>query len=371
MTTIIRAGGPAHFLSLVPRMLGFRPSRSVVLVPFAGARSLGAVRLDLPRATGDGELDRVAATFIGVVCRLPDADAVAIVVYASAPLAGGDGMPHGDLVAAFADRARACGVHLTEALCVGEDGWGRYLDGDGIRPLSELVTPDAEDLDHDQWSGAELPTMDAGRREGIAQALRSLTAAMRVVTGVDGAIPADAEETARVDPLGLAAACALDDVPRLFEDALSWDAAALAPYDAATLIWCLSRPALRDIALVQWCGGPAAGDEALDAQLRWEAGEEYPAGVAMRMWGEGDRPDSTRLERALELARHVAAASPREVRAGPLATCAWLAWGLGRSTHAARHADVACDLEPEHGLAEIVRSFVRVGHLPDWAFRTR
>ena len=31
----------------------------------------------------------------------------------------------------------------------------------------------------------------------------------------------------------------------------------------------------------------------------------------------------------------------------------------------------ACDLEPEHGLAEIVRSFVHAGHLPDWAFRPR
>ena len=47
----------------------------------------------------------------------------------------------------------------------------------------------------------------------------------------------------------------------------------------------------------------------------------------------------------------------------------WLAWALGRSTHAERYAILACEVEPEHGLAEIVRSFVLAGHLPDWAFR--
>ena len=151
---------------------------------------------------------------------------------------------------------------------------------------------------------------------------------------------------------------------RFSRRALGWDAACLAPFDAAALTWCLARPALRDIALVQWCGGMAAGDEALDAQLRWESGEEYPAHLAMQMWGEGERPDPDRLEAALALSRRVAAAAPRAVRAGPLATCAWLAWALGRSTHAERYATLACEIEPEHGLAEIVRSFVLAGHLP-------
>ncbi len=128
-------------------------------------------------------------------------------------------------------------------------------------------------------------------------------------------------------------------------------------------------PALRDIALVQWCRGMNAGDEAFDAQLRWEAGEEYPAHLAMQMWGEGERPDPDRLLAALTLLRRIAAAVPRDARAGVLATCGWLAWALGRSTHAERYAVLACEIEPEHGLSEIVRSFVHAGHLPDWAFR--
>ena len=80
-------------------------------------------------------------------------------------------------------------------------------------------------------------------------------------------------------------------------------------------------------------------------------------------------PDPTRLSAALALVRRAAASAPRDRRPGPLATCAWLSWALGRSTHAEVYAAQALEIEPEHGLAEIVRSFVLAGHLPDWAFR--
>ncbi len=36
MTTIVKAANAAQFLSLVPKMLGYRPARSLVLIPFAG-----------------------------------------------------------------------------------------------------------------------------------------------------------------------------------------------------------------------------------------------------------------------------------------------------------------------------------------------
>ena len=176
----------------------------------------------------------------------------------------------------------------------------------------------------------------------------------------------------RIDPLALSAVCTLDDLPALFEDALRWDPDDLPPYDAAAIIWCLSRPALRDIALVGWCGGLAAGDEAFDAQLRWEAGEEYPAHLAMHMWGEGERPDPERLERALALARRAAAVAPRcgAARARSRRARGSRGRSAGRRMPSSTPAR-ACDIEPEHGLAEIVQSFVHAGHLPDWAFRRR
>lgn len=382
MTTIVKAANAAEFLTLIPRLLGFQAKRSLVLVPFSGKRTLGAMRVDLPDAPPGADVDCAASTLIGMVCKVAAADAVAVVAYTDHSF-GGDGIPHAELARAIEKRADACGLRVVDALCVAADAWGSYLDAecpDAGWPLAELgIEPEGLEAFPspvgDQLSGTELPSADPAQRELVADALHALAAAAELLCGADvdaaarGAASITREgEDPRIDPRALAAVCGLDDAPVLFEQALTWDAAALAPYDAATLIWCLSRPALRDIALVEWCGGLAAGDEALAAQLRWEAGEEYPAHLAMHMWGEGERPEAKRLSAGLELARRLAAVSPRAESAGILATCGWLAWALGRSTHAAHYAELACEIEPEHGLGEIVRSFVHAGHLPEWAF---
>ncbi|MET0296519.1 MAG: DUF4192 family protein, partial [Microbacterium sp.] len=335
MTTIVKAADAAEFLSLVPRMLGFTPRRSLVVIPFAGARSLGAMRFDLP--DDDAAVDRIAATVIGMACRVSSADAVALVVYADESATSG--APRRALTDALEGRAHACGLDVTDAMWVASDGWGRY-GGDGlVRELSELGGRTSAG---DQASGADLPEAARADRDAVSRALSAFGGAVRVLCGPDAAtgrvsavdacdLPAD---DGRVDPQALAAVCALDDLPALFEGMLAWDATSLAPFDAATIAWCLARPALRDIALVQWCRGQSGGDEALDAQLRWEDGEEYPAHLAMQMWGEGERPDPERLAAALGLARRVAALAPPSHRAGSLATAAWISWALGRSTHA-------------------------------------
>lgn len=372
MSPVVKAASAAEFLSVIPIMLGFHPRRSLVMIPFEGSRSLGAMRVDLPQ----DDLDSAAATILGLVCRVQEADAVAVVVYTDDPL--GEGMPHAELVDELTRRADACGVRLSDALCVGPDAWGSYVDPQsptGGRPLDDIPLPPLEvgdlDVDGDQASGAVLPAVGAGECSDLARALASLDDAVRVLCGPeagDADAPDDDDEERRIDPQALAAACALDDLPALFEDALAWDAAHPAPFDAATLVWCLSRPSLRDIALTQWCRGFSAGDEALDAQLRWEEGEEYPVHLAMQLWGEGDRPDVARLEAALVLVRRLAAAAPQESRPGPLAVAAWISWALGRSTHAEAYASAAREIDPDHGLSEIVLSFVTTGHLPDWAF---
>ena len=46
--TVVKAADAAQFLSIVPRMLGYHPTRSLVVIPFHGGRSLGAMRFDLP-----------------------------------------------------------------------------------------------------------------------------------------------------------------------------------------------------------------------------------------------------------------------------------------------------------------------------------
>ncbi|MFS0866212.1 DUF4192 family protein [Microbacterium sp. 179-B 1A2 NHS] len=363
MSTIVTAADAAQFLSLVPKLLGYTPTQSLVLVPMTGGRSIGAMRVDLP--PHDADTDGVASSVIGMVCRIPDADAFVAVVYTTA--SARRELPGYDLVVALERSADACGLGITDALTVAGDGWGSHFDAAlpaRARPLSELQirTPPP---DGDQASGTALDDIDEAVVVSVSVAMASLESALALLCG----IPTMAEPVGRLDPAALEAACALDDLPALYELALEWDAAALDPMHTAVLAWCLQRSSLRDVAIVQWSSNRRGGDAALDAQRRWEDGEEYPADLASVMWGEGDRPDPQRLERALELVRAVAARLPEEHRAGPLATAGWLSWALGRSTHADRYAVAAQDIDRRHGLAEIVRSFVGVTHLPDWAFR--
>lgn len=372
MTTIIKADNPADFLTLVPRMLGFRPARSLVAIPFAGTRSLGAMRFDLPQS----DVEAAAATCLGLVCRIPDASAVAWVVYTDEPFAPhrDDGLPHRDLIAAIERCSDACGIRLHDALCVAPDAWGSYLDS-ACPPagwsLAELGDPDEEIDDHPLV--AALPAVDPADVSTLATALTSLDAAIRVLCGglPESGFGRAASEAAvaRVDPQALAAATALDDLPMFFEEALRDDDGSFRPYDSALLAWCFARPMLRDVALSQWCLGFDAGDDVLDAQLRSQGGEEYPSHLALHMWGEGERPDPDRLRAAITTVTRVASLTTGEARAGALATAAWMSWALGRSTLAASYARLAVDAVPAYGLAEIVLAFTQAGHLPDWAFR--
>ncbi len=367
MTTTVKAADAAQFLTLVPGLLGYTPTRSIVIVPMSRARSLGAMRLDLPPGDDPGLLDSVASTVLGMVCRMPRADGLMAVAYTDE---GSDpDLPHARLAEALGRAADAAGLELRDMLVVGADGWGSHCtDSTTVHPLSQLIgtgVPGLPEVQGDQSTGAVLPASSAADRRRVGAAHRSLRTALTVLCGA----PSEMARASRVDPAALEAACELDDLPRLFERALRWDAADLAPMRAAMLGWCLARPALRDVALVQWASDIVGGEDAMEAQRRWEDGEEYPADLAAIMWGETARPEPERLETALRLARHVAVLTAKRRRAGVLAVCAWLSWALGRSTHAERYAAMAQEIEPEHGLAEIVRSFVASAHLPDWAFQ--
>lgn len=383
MTTIIPAADAAQFLTLVPRLAGFHPARSLVLVPFRGHRTLGVLRVDLPNA--DADVDRVAATLIGMACKVREADGVAIVVYTDDGMFCDGAQRPGDmsassLVRALIGRADACGLHITDALCVAADGWASYLDeAPEPRSLRELDDPEVigrlprglrEPL-ADQSAGASLPLVDADRVVSVAAALDDLEAAIDAVCGATGTEDAARGDLATVNPQALAAACALEDLPALFEDALDWDPATIGPFDAAALLWCMDRPALRDAALVQWCAGMEPGAQALAAQIRWEQGEPYPEHLAAWLWGQGQRPEAGRLSSALAVLRHAAALAPDHLRPGALAAAGWLCWALGRSTHAGWHAEKALATDPDHGLSAILLSMLDAGHLPEWAFADR
>src|SRR5690606_16958337 len=83
---------------------------------------------------------------------------------------------------------------------------------------------------------AARPDVDLAQPERAAHALDALEEAIEPVAAATGSPRAARADLAARDPQALAAACAVDDSPALFEDALRWDAADLSPFHAAVLI---------------------------------------------------------------------------------------------------------------------------------------
>ena len=76
---------------------------------------------------------------------------------------------------------------------------------------------------------------------------------------------------------------------------LDWDPARLAAMRAAMIGWCLGRPALRDVALVQWASDQAGGDVAIGQAVRDEpqylrlAGRQVGKGRPFGRFGWGGK----------------------------------------------------------------------------------
>jgi len=364
---VVSATSSSSFLALVPHLLECTPRESLVLVPFAECRSLGAMRVDLPSTKDAPSNESVASTVIGMACKVSRTDAVAIVVYADETLADLPTLAYRALVDATIARAEICGLNVIDALVVGSDGWDSYLSPSASmpHPLSDiasppLAAPNGPPVD-DQFAAAELPAVDAAL-------CRRVIAALHIIERELGNTPQGRALPRRSRAATVGPAAALADPPVLIEDALAAPPTELDAAHLAALAFCLARPSLRDMALMQWAANLATGDIVLQAQAAFHRGRPFPEDLARPMWGEGARPDPDRLRRALELCRHVAAALPREHRPGPLAACAWLAWATGRSSHAALYAETALEIDAEHGLSAIMLDLIDAGRLPEWVF---
>lgn len=393
MQTIVKAVDSADFLSLIPSLAGFTPRDSLVVVPFRRNRTVGLMRFDLPHRLDPVETDQVASTLVGTLCRIDGVDGAVIVVYTDerATDAGGRGAPESSafpaaaLVDAMLTRFDTCGIATVDALGHGADGWWSFLEPEaGIRPRDEIaerarhVPQVSEPPAADQWAGAALPVVDPAARKRVARALAAIdrligewsAAAERIIASQgSGLRTADALLDALDDARHANPDWAfITETTAFIEQTFALDPSELEARDLARLGWLLARPSMRDVALLQWCDGRAAGERALDAQHAWEDGEPYPALGAARFFGEGPKPDPDRLARALALVRHVAAHLPRRERPGSLAAAGWLAWARGSSTHATRYAADALRIDPSHGLSQIIATLTANGHLPEWGF---
>ena len=366
MTTVLRASDSAQFLAIVPALAGFTPRESIVLLPFRGSRSDGAMRLDLP--------DHVipvlhyATAAVDLVVRVTGTDALAVVVYTDTPAEqtpDGLVLPHAVAVGTLLGCAEGAGLRVVEALCVTPEGWSRYEDTDPVlHPLTDIVPPPGAaalgDVSGDQFSGAALPSAPAAEARQVA----------RILHGLDRAL--GPERTTRAgEPQVIAAAALLDDIPAFLESVLE-ASDPLPPLTAAALVWCLGRPPVRDTAIAQWATDHRQGIRTMEAQLAFTAaGAPVPDDIGRVFLGRGTAPDGERLRTALRAVREATARAPREARPGPLTVAAWLSWALGRATHAGRYLEMAREIDPTYSLALLLDAMIGGAVLPEWAFRGR
>ncbi|GAA2935049.1 hypothetical protein GCM10010458_18440 [Microbacterium luteolum] len=367
MTTVLHASDSADFLRVVPALAGFTPRQSIVLLPFRGSRSYGAMRLDLP--VEGLSLEEYADAAVGLLSRVEGTDAVALVVYTDAeahPTRDGLVLPFAVAVDELLGCADDAGLRVVDALCVTSGGWSSYLiDEPVVGALSDIgaasVPRSDADVSGDQFAGVELPTADLAEKERVGRALQELTELL----GREGHSPL----TGRENPLLLASLGMLEDIPAFFESVLR-TSEDLPPFATAALLWCLNRPLFRDVAITQWATDLAGGMRTLDAQLNFAgSGATVPDDLGLVFLGRGPAPDVERLRVALSVVRSAAARAPRASRPAPLTAAAWLSWALGRSTHAGRYLEMVHEIDPQYGLAELLGTMIGGAMLPEWAFR--
>jgi Domain of unknown function (DUF4192) len=232
-TAVARLSSPGDLVAVVPHLVGFVPTESIVLMALRGRRRRlqVTVRLDLPEPA---DVEPVAASLVTRL-RCLRADAVVAVVYTD----DGERLARRDLIDALADGCRAARIELTEAILVrGGRFWsytcsqsccpaeGTPLDDSGTGPVGLVQAETALSgrvvlADRAELEGALGPPVDAAltaafRRAGRDPAWTRMSRAERLSlwrSAVD-AWPGTSSD-------GMRLALALQDVP-LRDEVATW-----------------------------------------------------------------------------------------------------------------------------------------------------
>lgn len=328
---VLKPEGVGELVGAVTALLGYMPVQSLVIAPFIGSRTEGAMRVDLPT---DAEIyPEVVAQVMGLTCRVQGVTGFAAVVYTD-----GTEAEHEGLAETLLRAASFVGLNVAAVAFITPTSWGEYFEG-AARPLDTLPPLPGPDLvrDGDQTTSASLPVVDEALR------VRIFNAPLPHPESVD--------------------ACAL------FEEALTWDVDALDAEKVAVLIGLLSLPMFRDVALAQWATSIEQGRETLAEQKAFVNGTPVSDRIGSVLIGQGPRPSVDRLQAALAVCRIGAAHAPvEEASAALLAACGWLSWAMGASTPAAFYIDLAQTTDPALSMAHLLAEMVNRGMLPDWVF---
>jgi len=346
----IRLRSSRDVAAAVPRLLGYRPHRSIVFINTHDDGRVSTMRVDLPEAAPPTAEKRFITSLVGMLCKVPEVRRMLIVVYADRPFDDGGDVPGASLVRPLVRRLLDSGFVVHDALCVAADAWGAYDGHDAGIPHAL-----------DELDAAPLGAEDTGEPAAAVEALAELPAVGYLARrAFDAALDRAIRASEYLRPvLAAEAALALDP-----DTADSDELAAVMPV--------LLCPELRDAALFTWAWGVERGLDLLDEAERIADGEIGPGddSIALDLMGlgEAEPPDRERVARAVALMSRIAALAPEDVAHAPLTVLAWLHWSQGRGSVAGCFVDRARELDPSYGLAELLQTVLRQGHLPNWAY---
>ncbi|SDQ50910.1 DUF4192 domain-containing protein [Quadrisphaera sp. DSM 44207] len=369
MTTTLRVSDPRDLIALAAHALGFHPRDSLVLVSLRGERhEPGLVaRVDLaarpggPRAATGALAQRVARD-----------GATGAVLFVHTDRTGPPGRPeHDDLVRAVRRDLAAEGVALADAWLVGAGRLRSYTCQQACCPPEGQPLGDvAATLVGTEmvWRGSCVLADQEEHRRAVRARLAPAGAAARRAAQRAARRPAGRAERLRAlarwrdlleaTTAGVRAGRSADDLA----------ADLLAPQAAGRLLAAVADVRLRDAVLLSTVTGAGSAPERLAAGEE-DAGELSQALDAVLSRPGGPAPDPDEAEAARALLEALARLASGRRRAAPLAVLAWTSWWRGAGSEAAVQADLALEVDPDCGLAQLVAEAVGRGVLPPWRER--
>jgi hypothetical protein len=320
MTTVVKAQSAADFLALVPALAGYQPERSLVVVPFAGKRTIGLARYDQPTNEQgvDSAVNLIRSQVSGV-------DGVAVVAYTDTEPGAEDWITQS--VELAVSLFEAAGIAARDALVVTPTRFWSIIDVDRRETPASHIDVAAERLGYAGFSARrnELPALEPMDDGQLAEFRRLLAAE---------------SET---------------DWERYALDAGGWAGVGMAtPLDLARIAFALKRVDLRDKLHSAIALGQVLNDEVVLA--RFVMGQ-YPTA-----------PSASRLTDGANAMRRIAEVVDDYVIASTaLTVAAWLYWAQGRGTFAGDLVGQALREDPENTYAELFNSFISLGVVPEWA----
>jgi len=383
-TTILHSSTDADFLATLPTLVGRAVSDSILVVPFAGKRTSGALRIDLPEMNAGDEVgDRLASVALGAMSRIDWCDTVLFAVYSDEtfPVAFAG---HDALVNALAERFHDAGFAVRDAFCVAADGWASWFDDEppfAGRPLEEIDDSPLAAQAAQVRGGTDLAHYDAGSRLPD----RDPATAALLTRAVDDLLYDGVERNA----FGMPRAAQLPDSVDFVEKLLRREADDTPLPRLAELTALSLHRAHRDEMMLQMAFGKKVGRRARAENERLGAARsasgasmdevvraEYEAGPTRGLAELGDLilgecdtpPRPARIRRGMAILGRTIAHLPAELRPDLLCMLAWLHWALGASAVADAHISMALSIAPGHGMASILHTLVSTGKIPQWIF---